>query len=106
MTLEGRWQLTVVIGQCPNPTCPLYRVRYHPEEEGRSSLPHGEFGLDVIAAIGTWRFAEHRSIPRDASAVAGLWAGDLRTSYHPFNASLRRTGDLTRDGSGAAPDTA
>jgi hypothetical protein len=63
MTLEGLWQLTVIIGQCPNPTCPLYHVRYHPEEEGRSSLPHGEFGLDVIATIGAWRFREHRSVP-------------------------------------------
>jgi hypothetical protein len=26
-------------------------------------LPHGEFGLDVIALIGKWRFAEHRSVP-------------------------------------------
>jgi len=38
-------------------------VRYHPEEEGRWALPHGEFGLDVIATIGTWRFVEHRSVP-------------------------------------------
>jgi len=52
MTLEGLWQLTVVIRQCPTPTCPRYHVRYHPEEEGRWALPHGEFGLDVIAAIG------------------------------------------------------
>jgi len=63
MTLEGLWQLTVIIGQCPNPTCPLYHVRYHPEEEGRWALPHGEFGLDVIATIGAWRFREHRSVP-------------------------------------------
>jgi hypothetical protein len=63
MTLEGLWQLTVIIGQCPTPTCPLYHVRYHPEEEGRWALPHGEFGLDVIAAIGAWRFTEHRSVP-------------------------------------------
>jgi len=38
-------------------------VRYHPEEEGRWALPHGEFGLDVIALIGAWRFTEHRSVP-------------------------------------------
>lgn len=63
MTLEGLWQLIVIIGQCPNPTCPLYHVRYHPEEEGRWALPHGEIGLDVIAAIGAWRFREHRSVP-------------------------------------------
>ena len=38
-------------------------MRSHPEEEGRWALPHGEFGLDVIALIGAWRFAEHRSVP-------------------------------------------
>jgi len=38
-------------------------VRYHPEEEGWWALPHGEFGLDVIALIGAWRFTEHRSVP-------------------------------------------
>jgi MULE transposase domain len=63
MTLEGLWQLTLVIRQCPTPTCSRYHVRYHPEEEGRWALPHGEFGLDVIASIGTWRFMEHRSVP-------------------------------------------
>jgi len=63
MTLDGLWHLTLVIRQCPTPTCPRYHVRYHPEEEGRWALPHGEFGLDVIASIGAWRFAEHRSVP-------------------------------------------
>src|SRR6266851_1036505 len=46
-----------------HPTCSLYHVRYHPEEEGRWALPHGEFGLDLIAKIGAWRFTEHRSVP-------------------------------------------
>jgi hypothetical protein len=63
MTLEGLWQLRVVICQCPTPNCSRYHVRYHPEEEGRWALPHGEFGLDVIALIGAWRFREHRSVP-------------------------------------------
>jgi MULE transposase-like protein len=63
MTLQGLWQLRVVMCQCPTPTCSLYHVRYHPEEEGRWALPHGEFGLDVIALIGAWRFTEHRSVP-------------------------------------------
>lgn len=62
-TLEGLYRLTLVVRQCPNPACSRYHVRYHPEEEGRWALPHGEFGLDVIAAIGAWRFAEHRSVP-------------------------------------------
>lgn len=63
MTLNGLWQLTVVIRQCTDPSCALYHVRYHPEEEGRWALPHGEFGLDLIAKIGAWRFIEHRSVP-------------------------------------------
>src|SRR5437588_8909885 len=29
----------------------------------RRALPHGEFGLEVIALIGRWRFREHRSVP-------------------------------------------
>jgi hypothetical protein len=33
-----------------------------PEEEGRWALPHGEFGLDVIALVGTLRYQEQRSI--------------------------------------------
>jgi hypothetical protein len=63
VTLEGIFQLRIAICQCHTPTCPQYHVRYHPEEEGRWALPHGEFGLDVIALIGTWRFVEHRSVP-------------------------------------------
>lgn len=63
MTLQGLCRLTLVVRQCPNPACSHYHLRYHPEEEGRWALPHGEFGLDVIAAIGAWRFAEHRSVP-------------------------------------------
>jgi hypothetical protein len=63
MTLQGVFQLRVVMYQCHTPTCSLYHVRYHPEEEGRWALLHGEFGLDVIALIGVWRFREHRSVP-------------------------------------------
>jgi hypothetical protein len=63
MTLQGLCRLVSVVRQCPNPACSHYHVRYHPEEAGRWALPHGEFGLDVIAQIGAWRFAEHRSVP-------------------------------------------
>jgi hypothetical protein len=33
-----------------------------PEEEGGWALPHGEFGLDVIALVGTLRYGQQRSI--------------------------------------------
>jgi hypothetical protein len=63
VTLEGIFQLRIAISQCHTSTCPRYHVRSHPEEEGRWALPHGEFGLDIIALIGFWRFREHRSVP-------------------------------------------
>jgi hypothetical protein len=31
-------------------------------EEGKWALPHGEFGLDVIALVGTLRYTSHQSI--------------------------------------------
>lgn len=61
--LDGLWKLTVVVRRCIQPECPRYHVAYRPEEEGKWALPHGEFGLEVIALIGRWRFREHRSVP-------------------------------------------
>ena len=62
-TLDGLYHLTLVVRRCHNPACPLHRRPYRPEEEGGWALPHGEFGLDVIALVGALRFAEHRSVP-------------------------------------------
>src|SRR5260370_20960871 len=69
MTLSGQWHLRLVIHQCVQPDCHNYHRRYRPEEEGRWALPHGEFGLDVIALIGQWRFREHRSVPEMHQAL-------------------------------------
>ena len=38
--------------------------RHDSREEGRWALPHGEFGLDVIALVGMLRYQEQRSIPQ------------------------------------------
>jgi len=62
-TLDGVWRLRLRIRRCNNEACPLYHLPYRPEEEGMWALPHGEFGLDVIALIGALRYAEHRSVP-------------------------------------------
>lgn len=43
--------------------------RLSPQEEGCWALPHGEFGLSVIALIGQWRFREHRSVPEMHQAL-------------------------------------
>jgi hypothetical protein len=61
--LDGLWKLTLVVRRCREPQCPRYHVAYRPEEEGKWALPHGEFGLEVIALIGVWRFRHHRSVP-------------------------------------------
>jgi hypothetical protein len=62
-TLEGVVRLTVPVRRCVAPACPLYRRPYRPEEELGWALPHGEFGLDVIALVGALRFREHRTVP-------------------------------------------
>lgn len=62
-TLDGLCQLLLTIRRCHNPQCPRYHQPYRPEAEGYWALPHGEFGLDIIAYIGTLRYERHHSIP-------------------------------------------
>lgn len=68
-TLQGICRLTLRVRRCHNPQCPRYHCVYRPEEEGRWALPHGEFGLDVIALVGTLRYTSHRSIPEIYQAL-------------------------------------
>jgi hypothetical protein len=62
-TLQGIFRLTLCVRRCHNQECPQYHFPYRPEEEGRWALPHGEFGLDVIALVGSLRYTSHRSVP-------------------------------------------
>ena len=62
MTLDGLLRLHLPVRRCRNPACARYHLSYRPEAEGALALPHGEFGLDVIALIGSLRFAQHRSV--------------------------------------------
>lgn len=61
--LDGVWRLTLTLRRCRHARCSRYRLVCRPEEEGRWALPHGEFGFDVIALVGSLRYAHHRSIP-------------------------------------------
>ena len=70
-TLDGLYRLDLAVRRCRNAACPQYRRAYRPEEEGHWALPHGEFGLDVIALVGRLRFAEHRSVPEIHQALVG-----------------------------------
>lgn len=62
-TLDDVVHLTLQIRRCLNRACPQFRRPYRPEAEGRLALPKHEFGLDVIACVGTLRYAQHRSLP-------------------------------------------
>jgi len=63
--------LRLKVRRCVNPECARHHVPYRPEEEGRWALPHHEFGLDVIAQIGTWRYQEHRTVPEMHQRLVG-----------------------------------
>ena len=62
-TLEGLVRLRLQVRRCLRLGCPQYHRPYRPEEELGWALPHGEFGLDIIALVGALRFGEHRSVP-------------------------------------------
>jgi hypothetical protein len=63
-TLQGDTRLTLKVYRCRRTACPRFHQPTRPEEEGGWALPHGEFGLDVIALVGTLRYQEQRSIPQ------------------------------------------
>jgi len=90
-TLDGVYRLTLRIRRCIDPACPLYRRPYRPEEEGAWALPHGEFGLDIIALVGRLRFAEHRSVPEIHRA---LLARGVAIAERSVTEQLRRYEEL------------
>jgi mutator family transposase len=69
VTLKGIIQLCLKVRLCQIPTCSRYHKAYRPEAEGHYVLPQHEFGLDVIAQIGAWRYREHRSVPEMHAAL-------------------------------------
>ena len=61
-TLGGLLRLDLTIRRCHNRDCPLRLRPYRPEEEGRVALPRHEFGLDVIALVGSLRYTRHLTV--------------------------------------------
>ena len=82
-TLEAVVRLTVQVRQCITTGCRQYHRPYRPEEELGWALPHGEFGLDVIALVGALRFGEHRSVPEIHRELArrGLVVAERTVTY-------------------------
>ena len=75
VTLAGCTGLNLAIRRCHNPNCGRHLRPYRPEGEGRIALPKHEFGLDVIALVGTLRYAEHRSVPEIHQILLGRDVG-------------------------------
>ncbi len=71
-TLDDVTRLTLTLLRCPNSACARYHQPVRPEEEGAWALPHGEFGLDLIAYIGALRYRDHRSVPEIHRALQDL----------------------------------
>ena len=90
-TLDGLYRLVLVVRRCHHPACPWYRRPYRPEEVGGWALPHGEFGLDVIALVGALRYAEHRSIPEIHQALV---ARGVSIAERSVTEQLRRYEEL------------
>jgi hypothetical protein len=70
-TLSEVVRLTLKVRRCPSPNCVRYHRPYRPEEEGHWALPGHEFGMDVIAQIGTWRYKGHRTVPEMHADLQG-----------------------------------
>src|SRR6266568_5323796 len=104
-TLSGLWKLTLVVRQCIQPNCPRFHQRYRPEEEGRWALPHGEFGLEVIALIGQWRKRSHRSVPEMHQALLARGMSIAQRSVTYLMQRYPRTRHLAHHRSGAHQGT-
>jgi hypothetical protein len=65
-TLQGVTRLPLKVYRCRNTGCLRSHQPTRPEEEGGWALPHGEFGLDVIALVGTLRYQQQRESPADS----------------------------------------
>jgi hypothetical protein len=70
-TLQGVTRLTLKVYRCRDKECLRFHQPTRPEEEGSWALPHGEFGLDVIALVGMLRNPQQRSIPQIHAELLG-----------------------------------
>jgi hypothetical protein len=71
VTLSGAVRLRLKVRRCERVGCPRHHAPYRPEAEGAIALAQHEFGLDVIALVGTLRHREHRSVPEIHALLRG-----------------------------------
>jgi len=90
-TLNEVVRLVLKVRRCPSPSCGRYHRSYRPEGEGHWALPGHEFGLDVIAQIGQWRYRGHRTVPE---MHAELQAHGVQISQRSVTNLLARYDEL------------
>ena len=69
--LSGPVRLRLKVRRCEREGCARRRMPYRPEAEGAMALAQHEFGLDVVALVGTLRHHGHRSVPEIHAALRG-----------------------------------
>ena len=69
VTLSGTVRVRLKVRRCEAKDCARYHKPYRPEAEGALALPEHEFGLEVIALVGTLRHRDHRSVPEIHAAL-------------------------------------
>ena len=74
VTLDGPVRLVVQVRRCRDQDCARCGRSVRPETEGRLALPQHEFGLDVVATIGSSATLSTEAFLRSMpSWSAGAW---------------------------------
>jgi hypothetical protein len=71
VVLSGPVRLRLKVRRCEREGCARHRAPYWPEAEGAIALAQHEFGLDVVALVGTLRHHGHCSVPEIHAALRG-----------------------------------
>src|SRR3954467_10067261 len=102
-TLAGLVRLRLRIRRCEDPGRVRHRRPCRPEVGGGLVLPRHEFGPDVIALVGAWRYREHQSVPEihrglreRGVAIAGRTATHLLDRYDELVATSLTDDDRLR----------
>ncbi len=102
--LEGAVGLRLKIRRCERDGCARWHKPYRPEAEGAMALPQHEFGLDVVALVGTLRHRDHRSVPEIHAAlrergveIAERSVTNLLDRYDELMATSPRGGERRRE---------
>jgi hypothetical protein len=87
-TLRGTLPLRLRIFWCTNRECHLFHRRYRPELEGRFAVPHCQFGLVVILAVG--EAARKSLLPKKSRVgISSISAVQATLAKHGIAISIR-----------------